>query len=99
MPAKLKIPDHLRGLRRAYVVAECQARYRGEPWHLTWDIWRDLWCQQDQYLLRGRGSKNLTLSRIDCYGPWAPHNVVIEAKHCHLARIVEQKQMRKAYPW
>lgn len=93
MPAKLLIPDSQRALRRAWVVARCQARHRGETWDLSWEQWRDLW--QGLEVLRGRRATSLTLNRRDCLGPWHIDNVIIESRAEHLARIVPQKKQHR----
>ena len=86
---------HLHRLRRAYVVARCQANYRNEEWQLTWDDWLYLWLTQDRYLRKGRGADELGLSRLDYNSSWAMDNVQIETRGDHLSRIVHQKSLKR----
>jgi hypothetical protein len=95
MPLKLNIPDHLRPLRRAFKVAECQARYRHQEWLLTWDDWLALWLPNDRYLQKGRGANSYSVSRLDLDLPWHPLNVTCETKHDYLLRITPQKTQRR----
>lgn len=95
MPLLYQDPPHIQPLRRAYAVARCQAKYRNESWELTWEEWRDLWLENNQYLRKGRGSNDLALVRISLRKPWRWDNVQIEVRRIHLVRIVEQKMRER----
>ena len=60
---------------RAFLVARCQARFRGEPWEFTfeewWTCWEGLWDR------RGRQADDLIMVRINTAKPWREDNVEI----------------------
>lgn len=66
-----------RVLRRWYKVAQSQAQYRHQPWLVPWELFRDLWLTNQNYRRRGRGSDQLSFSRLDNTLPWSPDNVTI----------------------
>jgi hypothetical protein len=96
MPVNYHDPEHIKPLRRAYTVARCQATYRGELWDLTWNQWLKLWLEDDNYRFKGRGARDLTLSRKDYRKSWTRSNVQIEQRRDHLSRIVNEKLADKA---
>ena len=84
---------HLHRLRRAFIVARCQANFRNEEWNLTWEDWQYLWLTKDRYLRKGRGADDLTLSRLDYCTSWDMDNVQISIRRDHLSRIANRKVM------
>jgi hypothetical protein len=95
MPRQYEHSPHLHRLRRAFIVARCQANYRNEGWELTWDDWQYLWLTKDRYLRKGRGADDLGLSRLDYSSSWCMDNVQIETRKDHLSRIVSQKSLKR----
>lgn len=95
MPKAYNDPEHIRPLRRAYAVAKCQAQYRSEPWDLTWEQWLSLWLEDNNWQLKGRGSRDLSCVRLNYELPWRWDNVIIEERHSHLSRIVAQKTLSR----
>jgi len=66
-------PDPVRqAQQRAYSVMRCQARYRGEPFHLTFRQYVRLWTPH--WSRRGRGPFAVNLTRVNPRGPWAVGN-------------------------
>jgi hypothetical protein len=73
-------------LRRCFLVARGQARHRGETWNIDWEVYRDMWLENDNYKQKGQGSDNFAFSRINCFGDWEPTNVVIERRGLSIRR-------------
>lgn len=74
----------LRKKHRAFLVHQCQARFRNEPHDLTeqqyFEVWGDQWDQ------RGRRGDQLTMTRIDPDGAWTLDNVEIVTRKEQLQR-------------
>lgn len=66
---------------------KAQARYRGEPYDLTWADWQEIWANPVDFLNRGRRPDDLTLTRIDDFGAWTLTNVQV---------MTRLEQLRKA---
>lgn len=71
----------------------CQARFRGESYELSFDEWQELW--RGQWHLRGRGSTDLCLTRIDFDGEWAIHNVVVCSRKRHFELLGQHRDRSK----
>jgi hypothetical protein len=71
----------------AWAKHRSQARYRKEPYDLTWEDWQVIWANPVDFLRRGRRPEDLTLTRIDDDGAWTRDNVII---------ITRLEQLRKA---
>ncbi len=72
-------PDNnKRIVNRWFLMARAQAKYRDEPWHLTfadyWNFWADHMHQ------RGKKATDLQLKRIDETQPWHRKNCVLLAR-------------------
>jgi len=69
---------------------KAQARFRNEPWSLSFEdyelIWGDLWTQ------RGRGRGDLMLVRRDWHRPWVLDNLVIADRQYYHWRQNEIKR-------
>jgi len=76
----------------AYQKHRAQAKYRGESYELSWEEWDHLWehCWEQ----RGRGRKNLCLSRIDFGGEWAIHNVVVVSRQRHFDMLSDYNRQQ-----
>lgn len=61
-----------------------QARFRKVPWLLTWQEWWLMW--QPYWHLRGRGSDDLCMARLDLAQGWHKDNVEITERRKYLAR-------------
>jgi|DEB0MinimDraft_6_1074348.scaffolds.fasta_scaffold01163_13 hypothetical protein len=73
-------------IRRWFVVAKNLAQTRGQGWYITFEEFFDLWSEDDRWLDRGRGSKDLCLSRRDMTMDWYPQNVEIITRRKMLQR-------------
>jgi hypothetical protein len=74
-----------RAQARAFSVAACQARFRGEPFELTFTeycaAWGTRWAQ------RGRASGGLCLTRINSSLPWRADNLRLMTRGDHARRL------------
>ena len=69
-----------------------QANYRGEPWELSFDDYREFWPTEELWAQRGRSTESLCMTRIDPEGPWSRSNAVV------LPRI-DQARYKNAMFW
>lgn len=60
----------------AWLKHRAQAKYRKEPYHLTWDDWQTLWSDED-FKRRGRKPKDLCLVKTDLDLGWCISNVQV----------------------
>ena len=78
---------------RAYIVAQCQARHRGEEWNLSESEYIDAW---DPYWdERGRQTHNLTLTRCDWDGAWEVGNIEVITRGEFWHRIHEVQAINR----
>jgi hypothetical protein len=68
-------------LKRSYYLAKNSAKYQGHDVFVSWEIWRDLWCKNDNYLRKGRGKNDLCLARNDIDKSWTDDNVSVRTRH------------------
>ena len=68
-----------------YLKAKAQARYRMEPWDLTWDYWWGLWTKSGQWNNRDRTKDGYCMSMQDRELGWVPGNVDIITRGEHFA--------------
>lgn len=80
-------PGSLREHRLSYSRMKAQAKYRGEPWDLSWEEFQEIW--EGKWHLRGSGADDMCLTRIDWDGIWNKDNVIIVSRIEHW-----QKQAR-----
>lgn len=59
----------------AWHLNRAQARFRNEPWALTFEQYEQLW--QGLWHRRGRGTNDLLMMRFDWHGAWDEHNAII----------------------
>jgi hypothetical protein len=69
---------------RAFVQCRNQARFRSEPWELTFAEWQAHWA--DSWTRRGRGADSLCITRRDCALAWSDENVIVITRTSHGAR-------------
>lgn len=69
---------------RAWLQCRNQARFRSEPWDLTFDQWQAHWA--GIWHLRGRTRDALCITRRDGRGAWCDANVIIVTRSQHGAR-------------
>lgn len=79
---------------RVWIQQRNQARWRGEPWHLTFEDWVSIWG--DQFGQRGQDVSCLCMTRTDHTEGWTKHNVEIISREEHFAqhrqRMAESKR-------
>lgn len=80
-------------MRRAYVVARCQAKHRGEEWDLTEQEYVQAW--EPHWDNRGRQSHNMTLTRCDWDGAWSADNIEIIPRREFWYRVHEVQAMNR----
>ena len=78
-------PDHHR-LWRGFLLARNQARYWGQAWSVSWEVYRDTLLPYKDNLGRGRDAYNL--GRRDRTQPWTNDNVMAVRR----ADVVRQKK-------
>jgi hypothetical protein len=69
---------------RAFIQCRNQARFRSEPWQLTFEQWQAHWA--GRWHLRGRTADSLCITRRDCAGAWSDENVIVITRTSHGAR-------------
>jgi len=69
-----------------------QANYRGEPWQLSFDDYRDFWPTEELWAQRGRSTESLCMTRLDPELAWSRSNTVV------LPRI-DQARYKNALFW
>ena len=62
-------------LRRRWLLAKNQAKYWNQPWHITWDQYRDLLLDHEDQL--GNRADAMNLCRTDKTEGWTIGNVTI----------------------
>lgn len=76
MPRSKIIKDPIEHAQRlSFVRSRCQARYRDEIWRMNFGQFKRLWAKH--WHLRGRGSKDLVMTRIDPEQAWDIHNCAL----------------------
>jgi hypothetical protein len=73
-------------VNRWYLMAKAQARFRHEPWELTfWDYYSH-WRGNTH--LRGRSEHSKSITRINDRQPWRPDNIVLVLRRDAIARRI-----------
>jgi hypothetical protein len=74
----------------AYLKHKSQARFRNEPYDLTWADWQTLW-PDDRFDKRGRSKESLCISRLNRNDSWNLNNCLVTERYNHLKRAKEFK--------
>ena len=77
----------------AWLKHRSQARYRGEPYDITWEDWEQLWSDED-FLQRGRSRDSLCLGRRNLKQSWSLENCYVGTRAEHLKRSSEFRKDR-----
>lgn len=78
-------PDRFDRVRnKAWNRSRTQARFRGEPWELSFADYRDFWNTEEIWAQRGRGTDDLCMTRIDDELPWSRSNCCLITRINHL---------------
>lgn len=78
-------------MRLCYARMKAQAKFRNELFCLTYEEYKSLWTL-DKWYNKGRGSKSLSMSRLDPNGPWDIWNITIESRASYVKRILTKEQ-------
>lgn len=91
-------PDpHIHQLHRAFHNHRQQALFRREAYELTWEQYRDIWCQGDRLHRRGRGIGCLWMVRSDPRLPWRVDNIEIKSRRSFIDTLqVRRREARDA---
>lgn len=79
-------------LRRSFARSRCQARFRGQQWDITFEQYRALWEENNNYLRKGRTNEKLCFCRKDISKGWTLNNVEIENNF-----IVKHRNTKQAW--
>lgn len=77
-----RIHDRLEKL--AFSRQRAQARFKGEPWQLTFEEWWELW--QPHWHLRGNAPTSMNMIRRDTEKGWYWDNVQVTVRSEYLHR-------------
>ena len=72
-----------------------QARYRSEPYELTWADWQVIFANTDDFLNRGRQAECIVLTRRDTDLAWSLDNCELITRYEQLLRDVANKDRRR----
>ena len=94
------MPRHynpLTPMNTAFNSSRCQARFRNEPWdpNFTFKEWWALW--ESKWHLRGRGSQDWHMVRLDTSKPWSAANVDIRNRRDWLREVNLGNEHRQGY--
>jgi uncharacterized protein (DUF1684 family) len=81
--------DHVR--HQAWHKARAQANFRNEGWEITIAEWFAIW-PMDKWVLRGRGSNDLCMVRIDRDRPFSADNVKLVTRYWQITRDKKANQ-------
>lgn len=73
-------------VNRWYLLAKAQARFRHEPWQLTFEQYYSFW--QGKTHLRGRKEHCMSLTRINDRQPWSKDNCLMAKRRDAIARRI-----------
>jgi hypothetical protein len=71
---------------------KAQAKFRDEPWDISWEEFRTIWATK--WHQRGRDITSLCLTRIDWNEPWTVANTQIVTRLAHVRMQGQQKRIR-----
>ena len=74
---------------RAYVQQRNQARWREEPWCVTFAEYQDLW--QEHWAERGRLSTSYMMTRMNADRPWSWANCCVITRQQHGQRQADNR--------
>lgn len=79
----------------AWLRMKAQAQFRKEPWALSFEEFQGIW--HSHWDLRGRGSKDYCLTRVDPEGSWSKDNTACMMRCEHLRRQRLYRSLRKKW--
>lgn len=78
-------------LRKRFLNARGQARYKGQVWQLNFDDYCALFLEDQRYLRSGIQSDSYNLCRIDQKGAWTKTNCEIRTRGAHASAVMLEK--------
>lgn len=88
-----KYPGSQAEHRLSFCRMRAQAKFRGEGWDLTWEQYQTIW--EGKWHLKGRGTDDLCLTRLDWEGAWTLDNVSLTFRIDHLRKQSKVRPSRK----
>ena len=73
----------------AYIRHRAQAHHRHEQYELTFEDWQWLW--QGHWHHRGRGARNMVLTRVAWREPWSRSNCMVVSRSTQVYRQLQKK--------
>jgi hypothetical protein len=77
-------PLHSDQWRMKFLRHRCQAKYRNEPYELTYDDFLTVWYDSGVWQRAGVHTNSYQMKRIDAGKPWHKHNVTMVQHHWRL---------------
>lgn len=78
-------------LRKRFLNARGQARYKGQIWQLDFDDYCEFFLEDQRYLRSGIRTDSYNLCRKDQSGPWSPANCEIRTRGAHASAVMLEK--------
>lgn len=86
--------DYEGRMRLAFLRARAQAKFRHEPWDLTYEEFQNFWKDSERFSQKGFGVDSLVMTRRDRTKSWNINNCCIITRlaqlHIHHARLKNQ---------
>lgn len=86
-------PGSLREHRLSYSRMKAQAKFRGEPWDLSWEEYQTIW--EGKWHLRGSTPDDMCLTRIDWDGVWCASNIKVVSRMEHWRKQAVMRPSQK----
>lgn len=74
---------------RAFIQHRNQSQFRGEPWDITWEQYKEIWAER--WHQRGRTKDTYCLTRRDYDLPWTWTNIEVITRAEHNRRQLQHK--------
>lgn len=92
-PHLKQFPGILAVIRLSWSRMKAQAKFRNEPWDLSWDDYLAIW--EGRWHLRGVIKDSLCLTRRDWSKGWTRDNVEITTRNEHWSRQGRERPSKK----
>jgi hypothetical protein len=82
-----------------FLRARAQANFRLEDWLMSFDEYQQLWTHE-RWELRGKGTNDLCMTRVDHDGPWSIDNCHIVTRKQQLGEVHDRTSYnRDPFGW